>query len=320
MAMPALGRHGGSLAPYGAVVWTSGCPADRPVAVPEPSRRTAPASGLATSAGRGCPAKPSCRRRTAGRRCRRRAACSGCRSSAFGSGRQGLNGCTYSAGTVVELHLGLVVVAIRVLIVGAVEHPVAVRVRIDRAGLGERAPEVGLLLVVRPLRPPIQSSGVVVLDHVREAVVVGVALVVGQVAVAGEIEGLQRGVPRGQDRAAGVLRAVAVRAELTAGVHRAADVLPELELLPGEQAVAVEVAVDVGRVERVRPRLLAGVGVRLQVQVERRLVLPAVRARPSVSVSARHGSVPTLFSSPLFSESLSSSPPGLAVAAFRHCS
>src|SRR5689334_21256734 len=42
--------------------------------------------------------------------------------------------------------------------------------------------------------------------------------------------------------------------------------------------------------------------------------------RPSVSVSARHGSVPMLFSRPLLSESLSSSPPGLDVAAFRHCS
>src|SRR6478672_2393535 len=42
--------------------------------------------------------------------------------------------------------------------------------------------------------------------------------------------------------------------------------------------------------------------------------------RPSVSVSARHGSVPTLFSRPLLSESLSSSPAGFADAVLRHCS
>ena len=134
--------------------------------------------------------------------------------------------------------------------------------------------------------PPVLRAGVVVLDHVREAVVVGVALVVGQVAVAGEVERLQRGVPGGQHLAAGVLRAVAVGAELTAGAHRAADVLPQLVLLPGQQAVAVEVAVDVGRVERVRPRLLAGVRVRAASSGRARTGTPSRPLRPSVSVSS----------------------------------
>src|SRR5439155_6733296 len=67
---------------------------------------------------------------------------------------------------------------------------------------------------------------------------------------------------------------------------RAADVLPQLELLPGQQAVAVEVAVDVRRVERVRPRLLAGVRVGPRVQVQRRLVLPAIAQAVGVGVDA----------------------------------